>query len=97
MLNPHDERAADPQLADRRNADLDQIEIRMNSTGFPILLKIVMEKDLLKSEWEKLLRLFLTQHYCKSTFQRFNSELIRSDCVQTFAVDTRRDKYRTVP
>jgi hypothetical protein len=61
--------AADPESSDRRHADSERIEIRMTSHGFPIIPKLVMEKELKKTEWEKLLRAFLTQHYCKLTFQ----------------------------
>lgn len=58
--------AADPDIADRRQAESEPIEIRMTKNGFPIIPKLVMEKDLKKSEWETLLRAFLTQHYCES-------------------------------
>lgn len=56
--------AKDPEIADRRYAESDLIEIRMTTDGFPIIPKTVMEKELKKGEWEKLLRAFLTQHYC---------------------------------
>jgi hypothetical protein len=65
--------AADPDIADRRHAESEPIEIRMGSDGFPIIPKLVMEKELKKSEWETLLRMYLTQHYCESTFP-FNVE-----------------------
>jgi hypothetical protein len=58
--------AADPLIADRRHAELETIEVRMTANGFPIIPKIVMEKELKKAEWETLLRAFLTQHYCES-------------------------------
>lgn len=61
--------AADPEITDRRHAEPEHIDIRMTTDGFPILPKLVMEKDLRKSEWERLLRLFLTQHYCEQIFQ----------------------------
>jgi hypothetical protein len=59
--------AADPQIADQRQAEPEPepLEIRMTNDGFPIIPKVVMEKDLKKGEWEALLRGFLTQHYCK--------------------------------
>ena len=60
--------AADPEIADWRQAESEPIEIRMTTDGFPIIPKLVMEKELKKSEWETLLRAFLTQHYCESTF-----------------------------
>ena len=62
--------AADPQIADQRRADpeADRIEIQMTNDGFPIIPKLVMERDLKKSEWETLLRAFLTQHYCECIF-----------------------------
>ena len=59
---------ADPEIADRRRTESDVLEIRMTTDGFPIIPKLVMEKELKKSECETLLRTFLTQHYCKSTF-----------------------------
>jgi hypothetical protein len=61
--------AADPMIADRRYAEPDVIDIRMTRDGFPIIPKLVMEKELKKGEWEKLLRAFLTQHYCELTSQ----------------------------
>jgi hypothetical protein len=59
--------AADPQVADRRQTEpeAEPVEIHMTNDGFPIIPKLVMESDLKKSEWETLLRAFLTQHYCK--------------------------------
>jgi hypothetical protein len=60
---------ADPEIADRRHAEPDVVEIRMTRDGFPIIPKLVMEKELRKSEWEKMLRAFVTQHYCESTSQ----------------------------
>ncbi len=60
--------AANPEVADRRRTESEVIEIRMTANGFPIIPKLVMERDLKKSECETLLRAFLTQHYCKSTF-----------------------------
>ena len=66
--------AADPELADRRHAESEPIDIRMTSNGFPIISKLVMDKELKKGEWEKLLRAFLTQHYCELIFQ-FNAEM----------------------
>ena len=61
--------AADPEMAVQKHAKSDSLEIRMTSTGFPILPKIVMEKALRKGDWDKLLRPFLTQHYCKRKSQ----------------------------
>ena len=57
--------AVNPNIAVEKPAESDSLDIQMTSTGFPIIPKIVMEKELKKSEWEKLLRPFLTQHYCK--------------------------------
>ena len=61
--------AHDGDNADRRTAGSENIEIRMTSEGFPIIPELVMDKELKKAEWEKLLRAFLTQHYCKLMFQ----------------------------
>jgi hypothetical protein len=60
--------AADPEIVDQRRAESEVLEIRMTPNGFPIIPKLVMERELKKSECETLLRTFLTQHYCKSTF-----------------------------
>ena len=57
--------AADPDLANRRQAQLETVVIRMTTAGFPIIPKVVVEKELKKAEWEKLLRALLTQHYCE--------------------------------
>ncbi len=57
--------AAESENADRINAESEPIEIRITTNGFPIIPKLVMEKELKKTEWEKLLRAFLTQHYCE--------------------------------
>lgn len=61
--------AADSQIADQRQAKLgpERLEIQITNDGFPIIPKAVMEKNLKKSEWEALLRGFLTQHYCEWT------------------------------
>jgi len=60
--------AADPENAER-DAESEPIEIRMTTNGFPIIPKLVMEKELKKNEWEILLRAFLAQHYCELRFQ----------------------------
>lgn len=57
--------AADSDNINRRHADAKRIEIRMTTDGYPIIPKLVMETELKKAEWEKLLRAFLTQHYCE--------------------------------
>jgi len=59
--------AADSKIADQRQADpeAEPIQILMTNDGFPIIPKIVMDRDLKKSEWEALLRAFLSQHYCE--------------------------------
>ena len=59
--------AAEPKIADQRHAEpeADPVEIRMTSDGFPVIPKLVMVRELKKSEWETLLRAFLTQHYCE--------------------------------
>lgn len=61
--------AADSEMADGKQAESDAVEIRMTTRGFPIIPDIVMEKELKKAEWEKLLRAFLTQHYCEIPVQ----------------------------
>jgi len=59
--------AGDPKVADQRapESEAEPMEIHMTSDGFPIIPKVVMERDLKKSEWETLLRAFLSQHYCE--------------------------------
>lgn len=61
--------AADSEIADRRQAESEPIEIRMTTEGFPIIPKLVTEKELKKAVWERLLRAFLTQHYCELPFR----------------------------
>jgi len=58
-------KATDAANANPREANSERIEIRMTPDGYPIIPKVVMEKELKKGEWERLLRAFLTQHYCK--------------------------------
>jgi len=60
--------AADPEVADRRHADTEPIDIRMTPNGFPIIPNIVMTNELKKGEWEKMLRMYLAQHYCELKF-----------------------------
>jgi hypothetical protein len=64
--------AADPKIADQRHAEPAITEIRMTRDGFPIIPKLVMEKELRKGEWERLLRAFLTQHYCELLTSQFH-------------------------
>lgn len=40
-------------------------KIQMTPDGYPIVPQVVMEKQLRKSEWERLLRAYLAQHYCE--------------------------------
>ena len=61
--------ATDAANANLRAAESERIEIQITPDGYPIIPKLVMEKDLKKAEWEKLLQAFLTQHYCKWTFR----------------------------
>ena len=67
--------AANLEIADRRHTESEPMDIRMTTDGFPIIPKLVMEKELRKAEWEKLLRLFLTQHYCELAL-RFDIDTI---------------------
>ena len=62
-------KATDAANTNSRAAKSEQIEIWITPDGYPIIRKLVMEKDLKKAEWEKLFQAFLTQHYCKWTFQ----------------------------
>lgn len=61
------EASSDVQLTDPRvtEAEPELMEILMTSDGFPIIPKVVMERELKKSEWETLLRAFFAQHYCE--------------------------------
>jgi hypothetical protein len=47
------------------NAESMEVEIQMTDDGYLIIPKVVMERDLRKAEWEKLLWAFLVQHYCE--------------------------------
>jgi hypothetical protein len=60
--------AAELENTDRMQADPDRIEIQITTVGFPIIPKAVMDRELKKIQWEKLLRAFLTQHYCELVF-----------------------------
>jgi hypothetical protein len=73
--------AADPEIADRRHAEVEPIEVRMTSNGFPIIPKLVIQKELKKGKWEKLLRAFLTQYYLSQplNFMETHSEFRLSD------------------
>ena len=44
--------ATDAANADSRPAESERIEIRITPDGYPIIPKLVMEKDLKKAEWE---------------------------------------------
>ena len=88
--------AADSEMADGKQAESDAVEIRMTTRGFPIIPDIVMEKELKKAEWEKLLRAFLTQHYCEISVQ-FHQLQGHSDVLQICAVDKSRNRYLTAP
>ena len=57
--------ATDAANANPRDADSERIDIRMTTDGYLILPKVVMEQELKKGEWERLIQAFLTQHYCK--------------------------------
>ena len=48
-----------------QNADSGRAEVRMTSDGYPIIPKLVMDQNLKKVELEKMLRAYLTQHYCE--------------------------------
>ena len=63
--------AADPSHAEQKQpeAEADRGEIRMTTDGYPIIPKVVMDKDLKKGDWEKLLCAFLIQHYCECHFR----------------------------
>lgn len=40
-------------------------QVKMTADGFPIIPKVVEERNLSKKECENLLRAYLNQHYCK--------------------------------
>jgi hypothetical protein len=50
--------------AESENAESEDLEMQMTPDGHPIIPKMVMEKDLRKAKWEKLLQAYLSQHYC---------------------------------
>lgn len=41
------------------------LEIKITELGYPVLPNVIMEKDLSKLECEKVLRIYLSQHYCE--------------------------------
>lgn len=50
------------------DAESEDVAIRMTADGHPIIPKVVMEKELRKADWERLLRAYLGQHYCEHRF-----------------------------
>ena len=42
------------------------VEVKMTPDGFPLLPKDVVEQELNKADSERILRAFLSQHYCES-------------------------------
>lgn len=50
------------------NAESEDVAIRMTPDGHPIIPKLVMEKQLRKADWERLLRAYLSQHYRELQF-----------------------------
>ena len=73
--------ATDTEIADWRKAELEEVELWMTTNGFPIIPKLVMEKELKKNEWEKLLRAFLTQHYCELWLTLHFKQRSDSECI----------------
>lgn len=57
--------AAGSEDATQNEGDPEPTDIRITSDGFPILPKLVRDRILNKSESEKLLRSYLTHHYCE--------------------------------
>ena len=59
----------EPELepVDKDPAEAAEVEINVTELGYPILPKSVMENMLTKSQYEDLLRGYLSQHYCEFT------------------------------
>jgi hypothetical protein len=60
--------AAESDSDNTRNPESEDIKIRMTPNGHPIIPRLVMEKELRKAEWEKLLWAYLSQNYCELWF-----------------------------
>src|ERR1700682_1530570 len=56
------------QSENSNDAESEDIAIQMTADGHPIIPKVVMEKELRKADWERLLRAYLSQHYCEHRF-----------------------------
>lgn len=60
--------ATESLTALQTRAEPDNMQILMTREGYPIVPRIVMEKELRKADWEKLLRAYVAQHYCEPLF-----------------------------
>ena len=47
--------------------DIDLCEVKMTTDGYPLPPKSVVEQELNKAVSERILRAFLSQHYCESS------------------------------
>lgn len=65
--------AKDQDNENRNVADADRIDVRITSSGFPIIPKVVLDKNLKKSQLETIFRGFMSQHYCKHHLQDVSS------------------------
>ena len=55
--------------------ETDMSEVKMTTDGFPLLPKMVVEQELNKVVSERILRAFLSQHYCESRNLGFSAEI----------------------
>ena len=85
--------AADSENANNKGADSERIDIRMTTDGYPIIPKLVMDRNLKKAEWEKLLRAFLSQHYC--AYDRLMHIRSRAKFLQILPVERSQNRFLT--
>ena len=89
--------ATDAANTNLRPAKSKWIEIRMSPDRYPIIPKLVIEKELNKAEWEKLLRAFLTQVdisiKCKLGVGIMSCRSSQWKEVETGALQCNEDKY----
>lgn len=60
----HQEAEPGPESAVGDGPEVTNLDIKITALGYPVLPNIIMEKELSKLECEKLLRIYLSQHYC---------------------------------
>lgn len=70
-VNPVPVRVPEPEAEDKGDSESDvvtnkrSLDIEMTADGYPIISIAIMEREVSKSECERLIRGYLSQHYCK--------------------------------